>query len=282
MLHDQPFSLPLPIFLLLLASPVCARIVKLEVLLTYQSQEIAFTQWIELFTVCLAPLISHVAAGAPTPTVLKKFKSQSPHWTSRLTHFNPISIIWRYNAIAYRRVRARHWDEQDMAACNAIFWDGEKLRWDGSEEIMIRSRRWITKIPNESHVPIVSGSTLITLVSTLQGAQAIALILGVLIPKLTRLQDRLPYLFVPLGVLSLLRLSAAPWLTSEFGYLNCEETAGEIIPAEKKPGRLPEETELVSDRLLPPHSWQGIVYRIWWLFSAWLIMGISAVITSHL
>jgi hypothetical protein len=169
-----------------------------------------------------------------------------------------------------------------MAACNAIFWDGEQRRWDGSEEIMIRSRQWITKIPDERHVPIVSESTLITLVSTLQGAQAIALILGVLIPKLTRLQDGLPYLFVPLGVLSLLRLPAAPWLTSEYGYLNCEETAGEDIPAEKKPGGLPEEKELVSDRLLPPRSWQGIVYRIWWILSAWLIMGTSAVVTSHL
>jgi hypothetical protein len=106
MLHIRHFSLL--ILLLLLASPVCARIVKLKVLLTYQSQGIAFTQWIELFTVCLAPLIAHVAAGAPTPTVLKKLRSTSPHWTSRLTHFNPISIIWRYNAIADRRVRARY------------------------------------------------------------------------------------------------------------------------------------------------------------------------------
>ena len=274
--------LSLPVVLLLLASPVRARLVYLKVLLTYQSQGIPFTQWIELFTVCLAPLVTHVAAGAPSPTIINKLKSESPSWTSRLTHFNPISIIWRYNAIADRRVRARSWDELDMAACNAVFWNGEQRQWDGSEEIMVKSRRWITKTPDESHIPIVSQSTLITLASTLQGAQAIALILGVLIPNWTRLQEGLPYLFVPLSVLSLLRVPAAPWLTNEHGYLNCEETTGEVIPTEKKLGGLPREKESVNDRLLAPRSWQGIAYRIWWVFSAWLIMGTSAVVTSHL
>src|SRR4051794_38615786 len=132
MLNIRAHSLFLVILLAQLSPVTQARLVHPIIIFTYQSAGISLTQWIELFTLCLAPLIAHVAGGAPSPTILRP-RTEAPHWTARLPHFNPISIIWRYYAIADRRARARKWCEQDMAACSAVFWDGERRRWDGSE-----------------------------------------------------------------------------------------------------------------------------------------------------
>ena len=64
-----------------------------------------------------------------------------------------------------------------MAACNALFWDAEQKRWDGSEEIMVRSRAWITKIPEKPHVRLLSASFLNTMVLTFQGIQVMDFII---------------------------------------------------------------------------------------------------------
>jgi len=142
-----------------------------KVLFTFQSQGIPFPTWFNHFTLCLAPLVAHVAGGVVSPTLLPT-STPPPSWTTRLPHFNPISIIWRYYIIGDRRLRARTWDRADMAACNAVFWDGERKRWDGSEEMMVKSRPWITKIPEEPHVTALSASSITSLVLTAQGANA--------------------------------------------------------------------------------------------------------------
>ena len=121
---------------LFFASAVHCRITPPKVIFTYQSEKITFVEWFEMFTLCLAPLVAHIAGGVSAVTVLGS-PSQKPSWTARLPHFNSISIIWRYYAIADRRVRALDWDKSDMAACNAVFWNGEKGRWDGSEYIHV-------------------------------------------------------------------------------------------------------------------------------------------------
>src|SRR5205809_7057741 len=107
--------LPILIFLTL-ALQVHSRVLSVEVLFTHQSQSISFASWLDIFTVCLAPLIAHVAAGNPTVTLIGSSpqgqKKCNPSWIARLPHFNPISITWRYFAIADRRARATCWDKR--------------------------------------------------------------------------------------------------------------------------------------------------------------------------
>jgi hypothetical protein len=98
------------LFLVLLLCPgVHSAFTVPKILFTYQSQGLNFKQWTDFITICLAPLIAHLAGGVVSPTILGSL-SQGPTWISYLTHFNPISIVWRYYIIVDRRVRARSWD----------------------------------------------------------------------------------------------------------------------------------------------------------------------------
>ncbi len=152
--------------LLLLSSAVPSHATIPTVLFTYQCHSTPFPQWFDFFTLCLAPLVAHIIGGFEIPTVLGD-SSHYPSLSAMLPHLNPVSIVWRYYAIVDRRIRARSWDERDMAASNAIFWDAKHARWDGSEEIMVQSRAWITKMPEKKHVPLLSASSALTLVSTI-------------------------------------------------------------------------------------------------------------------
>ena len=89
----------------------------------HQSQSFSFNEWVLLFTLCFAPLAMHVITGAPEPSVLE---GKDPTWMDKLPLFNPISIMWRYHAIADRRLRANTWTNRDMAATNAAFWKDQK------------------------------------------------------------------------------------------------------------------------------------------------------------
>lgn len=184
-----------------------------------------------------------------------------------------------------------------MAACNAVFWDGHKGRWDGSEEIMVRSRAWITKLPEEKHVPVLSASSLATVVLTLQGVQAIFLIIAALIPNVPyHIGLGLPYVFFPLGCLGLPRLLAAFWLSNDYGYLNTEEmglvrgiTGSSVRTQKVVQGHVLEYPvddraveANVSDRLQDRHCWKGIVYRMFWIVSICALLGISVAATSKL
>jgi len=112
-----------------------------------------------------------------------------------------------------------------MAACNAVFWDSKKAQWDGSEDIMLRSPGWITKVPAQKYVPLLSVLSLMTAVLTLQGVQASFIIFSRLNPKSTyRLGQGLPYVFIPPGCLGLMRLPAALWLSDDYEYSNVSET----------------------------------------------------------
>jgi hypothetical protein len=264
------------LFLFLLPAVYCRIFGPQPVTFTYQSRGTRVTDWFNMLTVCLAPLIAHVAGGVPAATFLGT-DAQRPSWIARLPHFNPASIIWRYMAIADRRVRAICWDREDMAACNVMFWDGQRGRWDGSEEMMVRCRQWIAKRPEMKRVPILSASTLITVVTTLQGLQATFLIIASMIPESSyRINSGLPYLFLPLGCLGLVRLAAAPWLTSDYGYLNPSENTVE------KPESGSGTTEVVADRLLDSTTPKGITFRIFWILACDGLLGISAASCSRL
>ncbi|KUJ16599.1 uncharacterized protein LY89DRAFT_87973 [Mollisia scopiformis] len=187
------------------------------VFLSFQSNDIIFSDWVTLLTLCLAPLIAHIAAGVPPPIYLH---SNRPSWHDRICHYNPTSILWRYLAIADRRLRAKSWNTLDLAATNAIFWDGHK--WDGSEDMIQRSRDFCIRGPSHHHIDPLSMSTIVTLVVTLQGVQALySLVHGT--QGLYAYTVALNTIFFPLATLGLLRLPAALWLTTDYAYRHNED-----------------------------------------------------------
>jgi hypothetical protein len=96
-----------------------------------------------------------------------------------------------------------------MAACNAVFWDAECKRWDRSKEIMVKSRAWITKMPDKAHVRILSASSMLTLVLTWQGIDVMFIIVDGLVGGTGVTPLGLGGVFVPLQTLALMRLPAA-------------------------------------------------------------------------
>jgi hypothetical protein len=195
------------------------------VLFTHQCQHITFQNWFNYITLCFAPLIAHIVAGVGSPIVIPS-DSKLPSWSACIPHYNPISVVWRWYAIADRRFRAYNWDAADMAACNAVFWDSEKARWDGSEEIMLRSRAWLIKVPEQTYVPFLSASSLATVILTLQGVQASFIIFGSLDPdNKYHVGQGLSNVFIPIAILGLMRLPAALWLSDDYGYLDIAQKA---------------------------------------------------------
>jgi hypothetical protein len=114
----------------------------------YQSRTLSLYQWFNIFTLCLTPLAVHIAGGVPSPIILSGTK---PHWTNRITLFNPISILWRYYAILDRRIRwSSSWNGTVLAASNAIFWRED--HWDGSEEMIGESSHFLPHTPTATRV----------------------------------------------------------------------------------------------------------------------------------
>jgi len=210
------------------------------------------SQWLNLLTACLAPLVIHIAAGVPSPTIIGGNESlEKPPWSERLPHFNPISILWRYYVIADRRWRSKSWSREDLAATNALFWNGE--HWDGSEVIMIRSKNFPSKLPNSTHVDFLSGSTLATITMTIQGAYSVFIV--VTNSSMSDLAD----FFAPLAVIGLFRLQSAFWLSDEGAYLPFSNWDGPIMttPFEAR----------VSEELYSAWGWRGVIFRSWWICS---------------
>lgn len=218
----------------------------------HQSPSVPASQWLNLLTACLAPLIVHIAAGVPSPTIIGGKESlEKPPWSERLSHFNPSSILWRYHAIADRRLRSKSWSREDLAATNALFWDGE--HWDGSEVIMIRSRNFPSKLLNSTHVDFLSGSTLATITMTIQGAYSVFIV--VTNGSMSDLAD----FFAPLAVIGLFRLQSAFWLSDEGAYLPFSNCDGSIMttPFEAR----------VSEELYSAWGRRGVIFRSWWICS---------------
>jgi hypothetical protein len=174
--------------------------------------------------VLLISLIAHIVGGVSSPIVIPSY-AEPPSWSACLPHYNPTSVVWRWYAIAGRRLRACNWDAADIAACNAVFWDSRKARWDGSEDIMLHSRAWIIKVPGQTYVPLLSASSLTTVVLTMQGVQAGFTIFRSMSPEHPyHFGQGLPNVFIPLAILGLMRLPAALWLSGDYGYLDVAQT----------------------------------------------------------
>ena len=188
-----------------------------QFLFTHQSQGIQFSEWISILTLCLTPLLVHISAGYPSIVIIR---GRGPSFIQRLCHLNPTSIFWRYYAIADRRVRSKCWTEADMAASNSAFWTGHG--WDGSEEMMVKSRPVCTRKPHLNRVPLLSLSAFKTLIVAVQGVQAIQLLVTDAMHG--SMDITTTTVFFPLAILGLQRLWASLWLAdhSDYEYANSE------------------------------------------------------------
>ncbi|PMD26118.1 hypothetical protein NA56DRAFT_641645 [Hyaloscypha hepaticicola] len=217
--------------------------------LIYQSRLISLSEWLQMLTILLAPLIMHIVGGIPDSVIFSKRKP--PSVLSRFPHFNPVSIVWRYYAIADRRSRARRWDEYDMAASNAAI-----------------------KLPESSHIKFMSGSFLTSVAVTIQGVQGLDYIIQ------HAPGNAFPTIFYPLTVMGLLRLQAAFWLSNDYGF---HPDADWILKAhDAAAGDRPEREQAdmqraeVRERLISPISWRGVLFRVWWLASVLGLFVLSA------
>lgn len=167
-----------------------------------------------------------------------------------------------------------------MAASNALFWTTRG--WDGSEEMIQRTRTHCVKLPDKTRATILSKSFVKTAVITIQGIQAIiVLIKGYFGDNNTLENIAINTIFFPLAMLGLLRLFAAPWLTDDYFYAELEER--NPIPMLKRTPSLPKsettpyllsETRTTSymglldpaddntsTRFHPVSSWRGRLFR---------------------
>ncbi|KAE8451642.1 hypothetical protein EG329_003099 [Mollisiaceae sp. DMI_Dod_QoI] len=254
-----------------------------EISFDYGSHNISFSEWVTLITLCLAPLIAHIAAGVPQPIYLH---NKRPSWHQRICHYNPTSILWRYLAIIDRRCRATSWSPLDVAASNALFWDGSK--WDGSEAMIQRSRDLCIRAPNHHHIDPLSMSTVVTLVVTLQGVQALYSLVDN-VQGSYALTVSVSTIFYPLATLGLLRLPAALWLTNDFAYRHVEDwespgtTELELRPSLRKGSSSALVTQptisslhepIISNRFHSPRVWRSIAIKAFYLM---MVLGLLVV-----
>lgn len=261
---------------------------------TYQSRDISFSDWVSLITLCLAPLVAHVAAGAPQPSYLTR--RRLPRWHDLLCHYNPTSILWRYFAVTDRRLRAKHWDVADIAAANALFWTD--AGWDGSEKVAEQSLSFCSRFPAHARTEIASWEMIKTIVVGLQAAQAFYSIGGSLFGPGTSnyiFRFALDNMFMPIGCLGLYRFCAALWITDNFSFTDVSDPGStavghrRILPERqtiydrnklsvpetriKVTGRLSLDsfldhsaaTEYHASRFFPTSRWSSRVLRICWI-----------------
>ena len=264
--------------LLLLASLIPPASAQPIIQFTYQSQSIKFTEWISLLTLCLAPLIAHIIAGVPTPIYLS---CRRPAWHSLLGHFNPTSILWRYFVITDRRARAKRWRSIDMAANCALFWTSNG--WDGSEEMMLKSRVFCTRIPSLRRISFTSISAATTLIVTIQGVQSVYSPMAGFFDGDYAFSLAFNSIFYAIAFLGLMRLPAAFWLTDDYSYMDInrmqssrgEEVDGvEMEAVTTKPGSastlsavglldLGSGLSISPEEMFhPSNSWRGILIRM--------------------
>ena len=197
-------------------------------------------------------------------------------WHQRFSQYNPTTIVWRYFAIADRRIRAKDWSAADMAASNVLFWT--PCGWDGSEEMIQRSREYCLKLPKHSRTELFSKASVTTVVITIQGVQAMyTLIEGFLSESMANLA--FDTMFSPIAVIGLLRLFAAPWLTDDYFYTEQDEPSttpnlGQRSDSSKTPlsvleirspssmGLFESDDSAAETRFHPINSWRGRIFRI--------------------
>ncbi|KAI0855703.1 hypothetical protein F4860DRAFT_519603 [Xylaria cubensis] len=264
---------------------------------SYQSYSIGFADWISLLTLSLAPLIAHIIAGCPPTSLISS--NGNPRWHQTICHYNPTSILWRYGLIVDRRIRAKSWNPLEMAAANALFWTSHG--WDGSEDIVLSSTKHCGRLPRSAIVNPVSGTMFKTVVTTLQGTQALVVISGALTGQVfgSTFNPTLgvDLVFWPLSIIGLLRLCSALWLTDEYYFCSEKQidrpvnrckvpyaSSNDLMRKASFDGLLDLSTNQSADmreqRFYPPSYWPSRVFRalflssilgIWVLSILWVI-----------
>ena len=232
----------------------------------HQSQAITITEWISLLTLLLAPVIAHVLAGIPRPTYLISTPASAlPKWHDYLALYSPVTIIWRYAALADRRLRVspppthaldddqRTWGPADLAAANAIFWTSSG--WDGSEEMAVRSVLYCTSLPRTGHATLLSVDTLQTVIVTLQGVQAIYLFAGAFAGTVS-VRMSIDTISFPVAFLGLVRLYAAAWISSDYEFIARSDVGG-CVPVEMVPVSGDRDDEQDTERRLMAREEEG-------------------------
>ncbi|KAF7538352.1 hypothetical protein G7054_g3020 [Neopestalotiopsis clavispora] len=266
----------------------------------HQSQDISYADWMSVLTVCFAPLLAHIFAGAPTPSFLIPTK---PSWHDYITLFNPTAIIYRYGAIVERRLRAYKWEPIDFAAANALFWT--ERGWDGSEDMVISSLPYCTMLPKSTTLRIVSVQMMKTVITASQGMQAAISLVGPMMDTVYIMfsaQPAVDFTFGPLAMLGLLRLLPSAWLSDEFLYTAIP--SGTSYPI-LKTSKIIEQRRVSWDSLLqdspsdasieiryqPASYWPsrlfrfmylGILVALWVLLLCWALIPDKTVARSHI
>ncbi|KAF1911089.1 hypothetical protein BDU57DRAFT_109803 [Ampelomyces quisqualis] len=261
--------------------------------LEYRAGCTTFAEWVTLFTLCLAPLIAHIISGTVPASHLAHGR---PKWHDSICHYNPTSIVWRYAALVDRRLRAKNWSPNDLAASNAIFWTSRG--WNGDESMVALATPYRVQCPESSHISIFSFTMLKTVIVTLQGVAALYSLTGsfkhadINNPAIAMGLDAI---FFPLAILGLLRLCAAAWLAEDFSYMYTEnvlqhsakqnELLNEdgiplIHTAEEYDPWLMTPPQSQGGFRTPNSSWISCVFRTFYLllcFGVWIISFLSTI-----
>lgn len=259
--------------------------------LQYRAGCTTFTEWVMLFTLCLAPLIAHVISGTVPASHLAHSR---PKWHESICHYNPTSIVWRYAALVDRRLRAKKWSPNDLAASNAIFWTSRG--WDGDESMVAMATPYRVQCPEKTHIGIFSFTMLKTIIVTLQGVSALYSLFGHGDLDNPAVAMGLDAIFFPLAVLGLLRLCAAAWLAEDFSYVYTENVLQHLA----KPNGSSNEDGIPLIRaaeeydpwlMLPPQSqsgfrapnssWISCAFRTFYLllcFGFWVISFLTTIL----
>jgi Ca2+/H+ antiporter len=128
-----------------------------------------------------------------------------------------------------------------------------------------------TKEPPKHYISVFSTSAVGTLIITLQGIQAISDIIVNLTGSVHPSGHPISRVFFPLAILGLVRLPAAPWLTSEYGYRQRKESEplGEgvsepllLLPPNTDTNPIAARSNAPSNQFYPQNSWRGISTRV--------------------
>lgn len=111
-----------------------------------------------------------------------------------------------------------------MAANCALFWTNKD--WDGSEDMILKSRSFCTRVPSQRRITFFSVSATETVILTIQGIQSISSPLSGLFNGTFLFSVPFGVLFNVVAFLGLMRLPAALWLTTDASYMDSENAEG--------------------------------------------------------